>query len=69
MGVYEDLATAKANGNVLTLKDLSLEDLRSMFVDEHILDSMIAELYDVPKSRISYLRRKHGITLYSATEK
>lgn len=52
MGVYEDLAAAKANGIVLTLKSLSQKDLKSMFVHEHIPDSMIADLYGVPKSRI-----------------
>lgn len=63
MGVYEDLAATKDKGIGLSLANLSPKDLGTMFVDEHIPDSMIGDLYGVPKSRISYLRRKHRITI------
>jgi hypothetical protein len=62
MGVYESLVQAKANGALLDLKKLSPSDLRTMFVEERISDSLIADLFGVSRSRVTYLRRKHGFT-------
>ncbi|MCM3268813.1 hypothetical protein [Paenibacillus elgii] len=66
MGLYEELSARKANGVRLLLEDLSVDDLRRMFIDEQIFDWKIADLYDVKKSKIAYLRKKHGITIRSS---
>lgn len=63
MGVYEELMAMKAKGEALKLEDLSPQDLKSMFIDEEISDLMIADLYQVKKNKIIYLRKKHGITI------
>lgn len=63
MGVYEELIAMKAKGENLKLEVLSPRDLKTMFIDQEITDSMIADLYGVKKSKIVYMRRKHGITI------
>lgn len=40
MGVYEDLLAMKAEKGKLNIADLSLEDLKSMSIDQNIPDSI-----------------------------
>lgn len=39
------------------------EDLRQLFIDEEKTDEILAELFDVKQSKITYRRRKLGITM------
>nr|WP_092072790.1 hypothetical protein [Dendrosporobacter quercicolus]NSL48886.1 hypothetical protein [Dendrosporobacter quercicolus DSM 1736]SDM49930.1 hypothetical protein SAMN04488502_10552 [Dendrosporobacter quercicolus] len=63
MGVYDALLEMKTKGEKLRLEELSPKDLKSMFIDDAITDSMIADLYEVKKTKITYMRKKHGITV------
>lgn len=63
MGVFEDLSHKKKKGEELKIEDLSSDDLRKMYIEENKTDSMIADLFSVKKSKVTYLRRKMGITI------
>ena len=63
MGVYEDLLQRKKDGETISIDELTPELLKHLFIKEHIPDNMIAVLFDVKSSKITYLRRKHGITI------
>lgn len=63
MGLYEELMKRKTAGEIFDVNELTPEKLKVMFIDEEISDNMIASLFDVKPSKITYLRRKHGITI------
>ena len=60
MGLYEKLLKEKSEGKRIDIRDLTPDTLRKLWLEEHGIDSMIASLYSVEKSRITYLRRKWG---------
>lgn len=45
---------------------MSSEDLRKMYIEENKTDFMIADLFNVKKSKVTYMRRKMGITIRNA---
>lgn len=63
MGLYEELRERKANGDILNFEDLSAEDLRQLYINEEKTDNSLAELFDVKQSKITYRRRKLGVTI------
>lgn len=63
MGLYEELSLRKARGEPLKFEELSVEDLKRLFVEEEISDRRLAELFDVKPSKVRYKRTKHGITI------
>ncbi|QDY83492.1 hypothetical protein FQU75_08730 [Paenibacillus polymyxa] len=67
MGIFKEFEAKKAAGEELSIDDLTQEDLKTMFIDEQISDYMIAQLFDVKESKITYRRRKYGITIRNST--
>ncbi|MFB6468850.1 hypothetical protein ACE38V_19010 [Cytobacillus sp. Hz8] len=63
MGLYDELTKRKTVGEIFDVNDLTPEKLKIMFIDEQKTDNMIATLFNVKKSKITYLRRKNGISL------
>ncbi|QHW33224.1 hypothetical protein GZH47_22170 [Paenibacillus rhizovicinus] len=63
MGIYEGFKIRKDAGEILKIEELSTDILKTMFIDEEISDYMISKLFDVKESKISYQRKKHGITI------
>lgn len=63
MGLYEELSEQKANGEILKFEELSAKNLRQLYIVEEKSDRILAELFDVKQSKITYRRRKLGITI------
>lgn len=63
MGIFDEFEARKAIGEELYLDDLTQEVLRTMFIDEQISDYRISQLFDVKASKITYRRKKYGITI------
>ena len=63
MGLYEKLCERKAHGQILEYENLTAEDLKQLYIDEEITDEILAKLFDVKQSKITYRRRKLGITI------
>lgn len=63
MELYKRFKNKKDAGKKMKLDDLSPEELKILFIEESKTDRMIADLFEVVPSKITYLRRKHGITL------
>ena len=63
MKLYEHFLKRKQKGELLHLEELSSNDLGILFIKESKSDAMIASLSGVKSSKITYLRRKYGITL------
>src|SRR5574344_604884 len=64
MTLYEQLLERKNHGEKLDIKTISREQLRQLFYDEQCSNGMLAELFDVTPSVVSYRRRKFGINFY-----
>lgn len=63
MRLYDRLKMRKENGEKLNLEELNVSELKQMFFDEGISDRLLAELYGVKLSQITYKRKKQGITI------
>ncbi|MGO1818221.1 MAG: hypothetical protein ACTH0S_00895, partial [Senegalia sp. (in: firmicutes)] len=63
MGLYEKLCEQKASGEIINHQNLSDEELKQLFIEEEKTDETIAKLFDVKKSKITYRRRKLGMTI------
>lgn len=63
MGLYEKLCERKANGEILKYENLTAEDLKQLYIAEEKTDETLAELFGVKQSKITYRRRKLGITI------
>lgn len=63
MTLFEELLKKKQGGEILTLEELTPEVLEKLFIGESISDNFIASLFDVKSSKITYLRRKYGVTI------
>ncbi|GAA0345535.1 hypothetical protein GCM10008967_39980 [Bacillus carboniphilus] len=66
MGLFEVLTKKKDNGEELKIEELSSDDLRKLYIEENKTDFMIADLFNVKKSKVTYLRRKMGISIRNA---
>ncbi len=62
---YDELLEMKKKGTKLNWDDISEEQLSYLFINENILNNMIADLYDVNPSKVRYKRKKWGISIYS----
>lgn len=63
MGLYEELKARKESGEILGFEALSDAELERLWWDENRSDSMIAELFDVPKSRVASRRKRLGLNV------
>lgn len=66
MKLYDSLKMRKENGEKLNFEEINKNELKQMFIDEEISDKLLADLYDVKLSKISYKRKKYGITIRSS---
>lgn len=62
---YEELKSQKAQGKELKWEDISKEQLSCLFYENNIPDSLIADLYDTTKSKVSYKRKKWNIKMFT----
>lgn len=67
MHVYEKLMFQKRKEGTLSLSDLTKEQLYIMYVIQKHVPYRIAELYDVPISKIHYRKNKWGILMMQTT--
>jgi hypothetical protein len=63
MSLYEKLNDRKKSGEKLKFDDLSDKEFKQLYIDEKKSDSILAELFDEKKSKITYRRKKLGITM------
>ncbi|MBO1001840.1 hypothetical protein [Pseudogracilibacillus auburnensis] len=63
MNLYEKFVKKRKNNNLPTFEEITAEELEQLFITEMISDNRIAELFDVKKSKVTYRRRKNGITI------
>ncbi|MCG7406523.1 hypothetical protein MH117_03770 [Paenibacillus sp. ACRRX] len=63
MKLYEELKTRKEAGEKLNLEELTPELLKNLFIEEELSDYLISQLFEVKESKITYRRRKFGITI------
>jgi len=62
----------RVRSNVLEgadIEELSPKNLEKLFIDESNSDTMIASLFEVKSSEVTYLRRKYGITIRNSVVK
>lgn len=64
MTLYEDLLQQKQNGKVISIKDLSKEDLYQLYCVEHKGDAEIAEICNSQKKNIRAKRHRLGVLIY-----
>lgn len=62
---YKELEQKKNSGEKLDWNNISKDQLRHLFFLDNIPDSLIAKLYDVTKNKVTYKRKKLGITFNS----
>ena len=63
VSLYEKLIDRKKSGEKLKFDDLSEKEFKQLYIDEKKSDSILAELFDEKKSKITYRRKKLGITM------
>lgn len=63
MSLYDEFLKRKERGGSISLDELTSDVLKTMFIEEGKSDNLIAELFDVKPSKITYRRRKNGITI------
>ncbi|MFB5677358.1 hypothetical protein ACE3NQ_20560 [Paenibacillus terreus] len=59
--VFNSYVIRKAKGEILDIDFLPPDDLQEMFIDEIIIDNILADLFDVKKEIVTKKRYKHGI--------
>lgn len=64
--LYKELNGRKSKGENLDFDSLTPEELTRLYIDEQRTDNEIAELFDVKKSKVTYKRKKYGITIRNA---
>lgn len=62
---YEELKSLKEKGEKLVWENIERDQLASLFFAENISDSLIADLYEVKKGKVTYKRNKLNITMNS----
>ncbi|WP_289142188.1 hypothetical protein [uncultured Brevibacillus sp.] len=63
MGLYEVLIKRKKKGEKITFDTITPDELKQLFITEQKTDKMLAELFEVSRSRIAYKRKKYKITI------
>lgn len=63
---YNELLEMKKSGKKLDWDTISKEQLESLFINENLPNSFIADLYDVDPNKVRYKRRKWDISIYSS---
>lgn len=63
---YEELKMMKESGVSLDWNAISKAQLEKLFVEEHLSNSIIADLYGVSNSQVRYKRKKWNITMFSS---
>ena len=58
---YDALKKIKDAGGVLNWEEISEQQLKYLYLDEDILSSTIADLYNVTNSKVAYKRQKFKI--------
>lgn len=69
MRLYEKLNKQKVKGIKLNFKEITLETLKALFVDEEHSNDEIASLYGVNKLHVTLKRKKFGLTEWDRAEK
>lgn len=59
--LYNKLLAEKENGKVFSKVDLTKDILLELSINEGIIDSLIANLFNITKNQLRYLRKKYGI--------
>lgn len=62
---YEELCKKKKAGDKLNWDDVSKEQLEELFINECIVNNVIADLYGVDGEKVRSKRRKWDISIYS----
>ncbi len=63
---YQELEKMKKEGTILNWDAITKEQLEKLFIDEHISNSRIADLYGVSNDKVRSKRRKWDISVTSA---
>jgi len=63
MGLYNKYLEMKKEGRLPQIEELTVDHFKKLFVDEKVSDRKLASLFDEKQTRVSYLRRKHGVTI------
>ena len=66
--LYNKLVNDKNNGIFLYWDDIGESELEELF-DLNITDSMIATLFNIKKSQVTYKRNKYGIGMYDSIQR
>lgn len=66
MKLYDTLSEMKSKGKNLNFEEITSDDLRILYIDEELTDGIIADLFEVKTSKVTYKRRKFGITIRNA---
>ncbi|WP_088832094.1 hypothetical protein [Paenibacillus tyrfis] len=59
--IFNSYVNRKASGEVLNFELISAEDLQEMFIEENIIDNLIADLFDTDKNTVRKKRYKYDI--------
>jgi hypothetical protein len=62
MSLFKQLQMQKSAGEKLEFNELTKDELKRLSQHDDMSDQSIADLYDVTKGRVTYKRRKFGIT-------
>ncbi|MEI3612511.1 hypothetical protein [Pseudogracilibacillus sp. SO30301A] len=63
MKLYETFVSKKNKNNLPPFEEISNAELEQLFTKEMVSDNRIAELFGVKTSKVTYRRRKNGITI------
>ncbi|WP_435923408.1 hypothetical protein [Paenibacillus sp. DYY-L-2] len=61
--VFNSYVMKKARGEILDFDILPPEDLKDMFIDENIIDNILADLFDTDRNNVRKKRYKYDIKL------
>lgn len=65
--LYDKLLKEKGNGVKLDFNSLDKDTLYELWSQEYVSDRLIAELYGVKKSQVTYKRRKFNVGIHIIT--
>lgn len=63
MKLYETFVSKKNRNNLPAFEEISNAELEQLFIKEMVSDNRIAELFGVKTSKVTYRRKKNGITI------
>lgn len=67
MPYYEQLLEEKKNGTLFPFDEITKDQLAELWTREHLSDAAIADLFRVPKSRVTQKRRSFALTMFDGT--